>query len=167
MLDINEMEWQYSVVNTQGIFIGLNSRAVDLLMENGDWLKLTDAADYGYTNEFGMLFISNDSKANNFCNLIGSLYKDNVIPTFVHDWFPYKDSNSSDDEVKFMPLYRYKMDTNKIKNEWLYETIDDKKSQIYDHIKLLCLKDSEGNRMYEWTENELEIAELMMEYQLG
>jgi hypothetical protein len=59
------------------------------------------------------------------------------------------------------------MDTNKIKNEWLYETIDDKKSQIYDHIKLLCLKDSEGNRMYEWTENELEIAELMMEYQLG
>ena len=166
MLNVNDLEWVYSVVNTNGIFIGLNQRAINFLIENGDWLRTQDAEDYGYKGDFGMLFVSSDSKQNNFCNLIGCLYGDNIIPTFVHDWYPYVKEEELEN-VKFMPLYRYKMDRQKVSDTWLYEVVDHKKSDLYKDIRLMCLVDSDNNRLFEWSDDELEIAELMMEYHLG
>jgi len=166
MMDITDLEWSYNVVNTKGVFIGLNNRAVSFMIENGDWMKIEDPYDYGYEGDYGLLFVSNDSEKYNFCNLIGSLYREYIIPTFVHDWFPYNKSDNPD-EVKFMPLYRYKMNNNKVSDIWLYEAVDNQKSELYKDIKVMCLVDKDGNRLFEWTSDELEIAELMVEYHLG
>lgn len=166
MITIDNMEWRYHVVNTTSLFIGLNPRAVSFLIEHGDWSRVLDAENHGYRGEFGMMFVTNDSLKHNLCDLIGCLYGDFIIPTFVHDWYPYSKKDSTEN-VKFMPLYRYKMDKTKVSDEWLYESLDTKRSSLYKDVRFLCLTDNTGTPLFEWTDDELEIAELMMEYQAG
>lgn len=158
---------QCKIIETESIFMGLNNRAVNFLLQHGDWYKLTDLDKYGYTGEFGMLFITeagSDSDPD-LAELTGCLYKDFVIPTLVYSWYPYV-TEDDPEHPKTLPLYKYRI---RSENEpyWLYEKVENKSSDLYKHIKLICLTDEEGNHMFEWTDEELELSELILEYSMG
>lgn len=156
----------YNIVETNGIFIGLNNRAINFMLENGSWYKLTDAEAYGYTGETGMLFINYSESESDQAQLAGSLYKDFIIPTIVYDWHPSV-KESDPDDINLIPLYKYKVREDLLNTSWLYEKIDNKMSDTYPNIKLMCLVDEEGNQLFEWTDEELELSELMFEYIMG
>ena len=156
----------YSIIETNGIFIGLNNRAINFILENGSWYKLIDAAEYGYTGETGMLFISDSESEKEYAQLAGTLYKDFVIPTMIYNWYPFV-KESDPEDIDLIPLYKYKMADNLTDTSWLYEKIDDKISDTYPSIRLMSLLDDEGNSMFEWTDEELELSELMFEHIMG
>lgn len=159
---------QCKIIETDSIFMGLNNRAVNFLLQHGDWYKLTDLEQYGYTGDFGMLFISEGESEDDpeLAELAGCLYKDFVIPTIVYSWYPYT-TDDDPNNVKTLPIYKYRVRSDEDESIWLYEKVEDKSSDLYKHIKLICLTDEEGNSMFEWTDEELELSELMLEYTMG
>lgn len=177
MTDTNN-EFIYKIINVDGIFMGLNQRAVDYLLKNGDWYTLDDVDNYGYDGNTGMLFVCSDNTNGSALvehgesdsgyitgELMACLYGNQALPTLVYDWLPANSDNNTNPEIKFIPLYKYKL--NNSENEWAYEDLDVLKSDLYEKMKLIKLKDAEGEDLFSWTQNELEQSEMILEYNMG
>ena len=145
----------YKILEISIPFPGLTQDAIEFLKEAGEWLKLIDVRNYNYKGDLGLLFISNDESSVDNFNLVGILVEDKVLPTLVYDTIELSDGN-------LLPLFKYKL----IDGSYVYEVQDKLQSTIYNDIKTLALR-SEDIILFEWTQEEIEVAELLLEHDLG
>jgi len=160
----------YKILPVEGIFLGLNARAVEYLILFGEWVttqSLFISMPEGH--EFGMLFVGEKEDGEDFV-IAGSVWGDKIIPTITYDYLAIP----GDKTGKQVPLYKYKMadydillEGEKEKNIWSHEIRDKKSSLLYKTMNLLCLTTDFEVAMYEWTSKEIELSEVLMEYDEG
>lgn len=139
----------YKIKPTKNIFFNLNNRAIEHLTLFGNWINLIDR-NIDEECECGNLYIgsSADSLA-----LSGVIWENRVLPALIYGI------------IKDNVLLKYRI--LNFENEdpvWIYEVEDTNIKSSYSNIDLKCLSDDMINRMYEWTQEEIELAEVIMEY---
>ena len=147
------MNLYYKIDHTVGVFFSLNNRAIEHLQLFGNWIDLQDRGIMEQCN-YGVLYVGPSESE---LVSIGVIIDNKVLPAI-----PYVKHNNK-------PLYKYKMVNYDLENsEWVYEVIDKKrsKSPLYSSIDLKCLSYDKETRMYEWTTEEIELAEVILEYNI-
>lgn len=160
----------YKILPVEGIFLGLNARAVEYLILFGEWVATqTLSVSIPHGHEFGMLFVGEEKDGEDFV-IAGSVWGDNVLPTITYKYLDVERSK----EKKQIPLYKYKMADYDLpiigeekKDVWAHEIKDKKHSLLYNTMNLLCLTTDFKVPVYEWTDKEVELSEVLMEYEEG
>lgn len=161
----------YKILPVDGIFLGLNVRAVEYLVLFGEWItikSLNIVMPEG--SEFGILFTGEKADGDDFI-VAGSVWGENILPTITYDYLEIDTNNKTKVQL---PLYKYKMANYDLPSErentedvWSCEIKDKRSSLLYKNMNLLCLTTDFKVRLYEWEPKEIELSEVLMEYGEG
>ena len=145
---------QLRAVKQPFVFLGLNPRAIDFLMDQGKWMQFDEYWTFEQSKEEdttgGIIFDEDKLDEEGVYSAITGVYiRDKVLITRTHEVV-----TSGDGDI-VTALYKYKLKDD----SWVWERID----QMIDGKRpALCLSDEYGEIAFRWTEEEIEEAIVFM-----